>query len=185
MKKMRLENYDYSMAGYYFVTFVTKNRECYFGKIENEKLILNEIGKIAYNSWINIPEHYDSVEIDEFIIMPDHIHGIIIINDNTKNNKTINTVGVGQCPTPTVLMTENRIDTNYGLLSKIINSYKNIVTKTIREKYPDTFFNWQRSFYDHIIRKNESLDRIRNYIKYNYLKEYDNDFDEFIISNSI
>lgn len=158
MKRMRLENYDYSSEGMYFVTFNVKDRMKLFGKIFNEELILTDIGKIAYDIWANIPDHYTNVEIDEFIIMPDHIHGIIVINEKVKAE---------QCLTNT-----QKQPINYGLLSKIINSYKNVVTKTIRKKYPDINFQWQKTFYDHIIRKYEDLERIQKYIKYNYLKIY-------------
>jgi putative transposase len=81
---IRLKNFDYSSEGAYFVTICVKNRECIFGEILNGEINLSEIGQIAYKNWNEIPTHFKNVEIDEFVIMPNHLHGIIIINE--KNN---------------------------------------------------------------------------------------------------
>jgi len=133
--------------------------------------------------WLEIPNHYSNVILDEFIIMPNHIHGIITIVGNNvgteqcsvvKNNdfnnvgteqcsvvknNDFNNVGTEQCSVPT----GNKINKNYGLLSKIIKSFKEIVVKKIHTKYGFNF-QWQRSFYDHIIRNEKSLNNIRDYI---------------------
>lgn len=155
-KPNRIRNFDYSQSGYYFVTICVKNREEWFGKIINGKMVLNKFGKIANNVWLNIPIHYQNVILDEFVIMPNHIHGIIIIKQLHQ------TVGTGQCPVPTI----NK-NIKYGLISKIINGFKNITTKKIRYVYGKPSFRWQRSFYDHIIRNEQSLFAIRQYIKDN------------------
>src|ERR1700757_2119468 len=151
-KLNRLKNYDYSRSGYYFVTLCTKNRIEHFGKIENSKMILNQYGETAERYWKEIPNHYKNVEIDEFVIMPNHIHGIIIIND-----KFYDTVGIEQCSVPTKL-------------SKIVKSFKNVVTRIICDQFQDYGFQWQRSFYDHIVRDEISLNKIREYIINNPLK---------------
>jgi len=75
----RLKNFDYSQNGMYFVTICTKNRECLFGEILDGKMELNEYGQIATDCWKEIPKHFPSVEIDEFVVMPNHVHGIITI----------------------------------------------------------------------------------------------------------
>jgi REP element-mobilizing transposase RayT len=134
-----------------------------FGKVENENMILNQYGKIAKDKWREIPEHYDYVDIDIFVIMPNHIHGIIIIKP--QKNDTI--VGTEHCSVPTNKSKESK---NYGLLSKVIKSFKNTVTKDIKEISPNKNFRWQRSFYDHVIRTDESLEEIRRYIEQNPLK---------------
>ncbi len=153
-KLNRLESYNYSLSGYYFVTFCTKDKIKYFGEIKTSQMVLSQYGKIAKYFWQEIPHHYDNIEIDQFIIMPNHIHGIIIINN----------VGTEQCSVPTTT------GKNYGLLSKIIKSFKNAVTREIRQNFNDHNFCWQRSFYDHIIRDEKDLESIYRYIKYNYLK---------------
>ena len=83
-KLNRLPQYDYSSEGYYFVTVCTKDREERFGEIENGKMVLNEYGKLAKMQWQEMPKHFQSIQLDEYVIMPNHIHGIIIIN-NVRN----------------------------------------------------------------------------------------------------
>ena len=82
----RLQNWDYGSPGLYFITICTKNRECYFGEIKNGEMILNETGKIADQCWAEIPAHFKLVELGEFVIMPNHLHGIIIINESVSEN---------------------------------------------------------------------------------------------------
>lgn len=79
-KSIRLKEYDYSAIGYYYVTICTRTREELFGHIENNCMILNGIGKIVKNTWLEIPNHFSNVKLDEYIVMPNHIHGIIIID---------------------------------------------------------------------------------------------------------
>ncbi|PKL72573.1 hypothetical protein CVV26_00995 [Candidatus Kuenenbacteria bacterium HGW-Kuenenbacteria-1] len=79
-RSIRLKEYDYSQNGVYFITICTQNHECLFGKIENEKMILNEYGKIVKKDWLEIPNHFPNIILDKFIVMPNHIHGIIIID---------------------------------------------------------------------------------------------------------
>jgi len=158
-KPNRLKNFDYSSVGYYYITICTKNKQHYFGEILDNKMILNEYGKIINKYWKSIPNHYQNVLLDEFIIMPNHIHGIVVIIRLNNNNQS--TVGTGHCPVPTINMQNN----HYGLLSKIINGFKNVSTKTIRKQ--TNSFQWQRSFYEHIIRNEESLNKIRQYVREN------------------
>jgi len=75
----RLENWDYSSEGFYFLTLTCKNKEHFFGKIENKTMNLSDIGSIAFQFWMEIPNHFSHVRLDEFVIMPDHIHGILIV----------------------------------------------------------------------------------------------------------
>ncbi|MBT4722266.1 transposase [Candidatus Falkowbacteria bacterium] len=82
----RLQYWDYSSPGYYFITICTKNREDYFGEIKNEKICLNKIGNVAQRFWLEIPNHFSNVTLNEFVIMPNHVHGIVVINDATAIN---------------------------------------------------------------------------------------------------
>ena len=79
-KSIRLKNYNYSSKGFYFVTICTKDRKCFFGQIENNILQLSDIGELAKIFWNEIPQHFPNTELGEFVIMPNHIHGIIQIN---------------------------------------------------------------------------------------------------------
>ena len=85
-RSIRLKGYDYSQNGVYFVTICVQNRECLFGKIKNGEMILNNAGKMIEKYWHQIPEHYPNVILDVFVIMPNHVHGILII-DNGNNGK--------------------------------------------------------------------------------------------------
>ncbi len=162
-KSNRLKDYNYSSDGYYFVTICVHKRAEILGKINNDKLILSKYGKIVNYFWSQIPEHYSNVLIDEYVIMPNHVHGIVVINNNQSN------VGAEHCSAPTLDCAENK-RSNYGLLSKVIKSFKEICVKSIKKEFKDHEFRWQKSFYDHIIRNEESLNKIREYIIYNPTK---------------
>ena len=152
----RLKNWDYGSNGYYFVTICVKNRECIFGNVDDDKMILSKIGKIAEKFLLEIPTHFPFVKLDEFIIMPNHVHGIIIIDNRRdvacnvsarSNNKIMSIISPKQ-----------------GSLSSVIRSYKSICTKTINKTQNNINFQWQLRFCDHIIRDEKSLNNIRNYI---------------------
>ena len=81
-KANRLKDYDYSRNGFYFVTICTKNRKQYFGEIKNEEMVLSDCGETAENLWLEIPNHFGDIKLDEHIIMPNHVHGIIIIDSD-------------------------------------------------------------------------------------------------------
>ena len=88
-RSIRLKGYDYSQEGSYFITICCQDMKCRFGKIENDEIILNEYGMIAYNEWVKLPERFPNFELDVFQIMPNHMHGIIVLN-----------VGAGLAPAP-------------------------------------------------------------------------------------
>ncbi len=179
-KRNRLKNYDYSQNGNYFITICTKDRINYFGEIIDGEMILNKYGKIANKYWMEIPLHYKNIFIDEFIIMPNHIHGIIIIDRNRYEiegeigvernrigrigEKIGEKIGVEQCSTPTV--PEDSTPT----VSQVIKSFKEACTKYYHKKYNNYEFAWQRSFYDIIVRNEKAFLNIGSYIKNNPIK---------------
>jgi len=154
-KANRLKNYDYSQNGCYFVTICTQGRREWFGSIENGVMELNENGRFVSACWVDLSNHYRNIELDEFIVMPNHVPGIVVI-DNTGN---------GLKPFPTK---------NHGL-PEIIRALKTFSSRRINEmiKSGDKF-HWQKSFYDHIIRDESSLSRIREYIVNNH-EQWDTD----------
>jgi REP element-mobilizing transposase RayT len=156
----RLQNWDYSDNGYYFVTICTKERNHYFGEIINNEMNLLEIGKIAQKYWLEIPKHFPFVELDEFVVMPNHIHGIVIINDrrNSVCRDVINHVSTGNIFSKISQMNKNS-------LGKIIRWHKGRTTFEIRKQQIN--FSWQSRFHDHIIRNEKSLYYIRQYIRDN------------------
>lgn len=173
-KLNRLKNFDYSNTGAYFVTLCTQNMENYFGVIKDGEKVLNKFGKLTEKYWKEIPKHYDNIGIDEYVIMPNHLHSIIMIfepmsktTDSEHCSIQSNTVGTEQCSVPKNTMSPDTKSKNYGILSKIIKSFKDITTKEIRHLLKNPDFKWQRSYYDRIIRNENELNKIREYIYYN------------------
>ena len=152
-RSIRLKGYDYSQAGGYYLTIVTQNRECLFGEILDGKIILNKYGLIVKTIWNDLPNHYNHIKLDEYVIMPNHIHGIVIINDD---------VGAGFKPAPTIK--------RHGL-PEIVRGFKTFSSRRINQ-YRNTPGQklWQRNYYEHIIRNDDELNRIREYIINNLLK---------------
>lgn len=178
IKSIRLKNWDYSKAGYYFVTICTKNAIPFFGKINNGVMSLSPVGKIAEKFWVDIPRHFKSVQIDEFVVMPNHIHGIIIITNNSIG--TVNKVETRPAVETRDLASLHNNDNNnkFGPLKKkslqaVIHTYKSALTRWCH-KNRNYDFVWQSRFHDHIIRSEKSLFNIRQYIQQNPLKwEFD------------
>ena len=144
-RSIRLQGYDYSQRGAYFITLCTKNREHLFGEILNGEIQLNEFGKITQQCWLEIPNHFPNVQLDEFVIMPDHIHGIIVLN---------NIVGVGVQNIESRQQQQNiesrpRQQNAYqhiipGSIGSIIRGFKIGVTKGFRQN-TDIYVVWQRN----------------------------------------
>ncbi len=160
-KKNRLQDFDYSEEEFYFVTLCIKDRENIFGNIKNKKMILNKWGKIAEKCWKDIPIHFQNVEFGTFIIMPNHVHGIIKIGDpynyDICRNHPVGTRHALSLPK----------QRKYQKLPTIIGSFKSTVTRKINRLHPDYSFQWQRSYYDHIIQTEKSLEKIQEYIRLN------------------
>ncbi len=175
----RLPYWDYGWNGAYFMTICTQHRICYFGAVENGEMILSEIGRMAHIYWQKIPEHFPFVILDEFVIMPNHVHGIIIINKSDENDNGGNGDNVVETRHALSLQqnTENHTATpaqnrfrNPGKnnISSIIGSYKSVVSKHAHKI--NKMFAWQSRFYDHIIRNEKEFYRIQQYILYNPAK---------------
>ncbi len=165
----RLQSWDYGSNGLYFVSICTKDREHYFGEIIDGKMQLSEIGKNAQKYWCEIPEHFPFVILDEFVVMPNHLHGIVVINKTNDGNNGNQSVAVETPNLDVSTDTDNNCRTaaatkkwKSGTLGVIINQYKRIVCIESREI--DADFAWQSRFHDHIIRNNLSDQNIRNYI---------------------
>lgn len=144
----RLQTWDYGWEGKYFITICTKDKLHYFGKILNGKMILSNIGVIANLMWYEIRNHQKNVELGEFVVMPNHAHRILILNN-------INPLFVA----PGQQRFQNQ---GKNTISSIIGSYKSAVTKHCNRLGFD--FGWQTRFYDHIIRDETSFQNISNYI---------------------
>ena len=177
-KSPRLPGYNYRRPGAYFVTIATKNRVCLFGDVEEEEVRLSVEGTIAEKCWRAIPGHHKHVELDAFVIMPNHVHGIICLMDDitdqrSESDATNRLVGETRSRdtiyrVPTQAATPRKFGgSEAGSLSTIVATYKAAVTRdnNKRNGTPGQSI-WQARFYDHIIRLQnpDELDRIREYI---------------------
>ena len=161
----RLPDWDYAAPGRYSVTLCTKERNPYFGEIVDGEMKRNEMGEVAHNYWIEIPSHHSNVSIDEFIIMPDHIHGIFLLTNNEDVVETLHATSLRK------EINQNsgyysEISPKEGSLSTIIRSYKSAVTREIH-KHLSPSFGWQSRYYDHILRTETDLNNLREYIHLN------------------
>ncbi len=146
-RSVRLKGYDYAQAGAYFVTICVFRKRCVFGRVQHDVMNLNRFGFMARDCWLEIPQHYPTVELDEWQVMPNHMHGILVITDNTNANQ------------PAKFGESKR-----GSLATIINRYKGAVTRQISEARQTKTKVWQDGFHDHIIHNERELDSIRRYI---------------------
>ncbi|WP_369013314.1 transposase [Flavobacterium anhuiense] len=178
ISSIRAQWWDYGWNGAYFITICTQNREHYFGEIQNNKMILSHVGIIADLLWHQIPKHHKNVELGDFVVMPNHIHGILIIdkqldNVNVDNMDNVETGHALSLPSIQMLQTSSPVEfqkpglkrfQNIGknTISSIVGSYKSAVTKHAnRLGYTH---QWQKLFYDNIIRDNNQYQRISDYI---------------------
>jgi REP element-mobilizing transposase RayT len=171
---IRIKTWNYAWNAAYFITICTRNRNPFFGKFVDGQMAMSIPGKIAYACWAEIPEQFDFIELDEFVLMPNHVHGIIIINhEKTERRDAINRVSTAKNDGQ---MATNRADKTGGItgennpmlqknLSRVIRWFKGRVTYESRKIFPD--FAWQARFYDHIVRDDTELNRIRLYIRQN------------------
>ena len=192
----RLCGWDYSQNGFYFVTLCIINRENLLGHISNENMILNQYGRIVKECWYDLPNHYHNINLDAFVVMPNHLHGIVEIDNKMPNNAII--VETGFKPVSTQCTFEKPQLKSHGLFEFVralktfsarrINEIRNnpvetglkpVSTLKSKPKYTTV---WQSRFYDHIIRDDASLHRIRNYIV-NNPKSWDGD--HFNTTNSV
>jgi len=167
-RSIRLKGYDYSQPGGYFVTACTHNLECLFGRIADEKWCPNDAGRVVAKCWNDIPKHFPHVKLVEFVVMPNHVHGVILIMDDVGESHF---VGARHA-----VPLQNAVHQQFGKpisgsLSTIIRSFKSAVTKNINEMRQALGAKlWQRNYYEHIVRNEDELSRIREYIVNNPLK---------------
>lgn len=154
----RLRGYDYGQTGGYFVTICVQDQKCLFGKIIDGRMQLNEIGKIVVECWNHIPQHFFSAKLDVSVVMPNHLHGIILLG-----------TGGTKCPCPpTHSQPTRRGEVSSPTLGQVVAYFKYQSTKYINQHrdMPGTRI-WQRNYYDHVLRDDIDLQRIRQYITSN------------------
>ncbi|MCJ7524623.1 MAG: transposase [Candidatus Aminicenantes bacterium] len=172
-RSLRLKGWDYSSPHYYFITICTKDRQCLFGEITNSIITLNTAGEMLNEEWRNIPSRFDFLELDEYIIMPNHVHAILHI------------ICRGEpCVRPEPCIHPRSLDdhieegehevrpygTESGSLGRIIQAYKSITTHNYIQQMKNFHWPefqkrlWQRNFFEHIVRSERELWQIRQYI---------------------
>jgi len=178
-RTIRLKGYDYAQPGGYFVTLITLWRECLFGEIVDGEIRMSPLGQIVDDCWWSIPEHFPNIKLGAAVVMPNHIHGIIIIHENdgagkktrvgatqwaaptTMGQKTINPTGAPSTPTRPKGPTR-------GSLGAILGATKMAITRRA-ERELNSANIWQRNYYEHILRDQADWERITAYIIDNYL----------------
>ncbi|GLI32783.1 transposase [Desulforhabdus amnigena] len=158
-RSIRLRGYDYSQAGAYFVTICTQNRECLFGEIVDGEMRLNTAGKIVADEWVKTEEIRNEIEMDEWVVMPNHLHGILVI---TGSGITPHGEGDRRCRGDQPVAPTGPRPRSIGA---VMAGFKSAVTKRINElrRTPGQKL-WQRNYWEHIVRTETELNRIREYI---------------------
>ena len=159
IESTRLDVWDYSRYGYYFITICTKEKKCFFGNTNGDKILLNILGERIKEIWNQIPLQFPDVQLDEFIIMPNHIHGIVFINRDSINRVSTKKPFIKNNPMYSELS-----------LSKIIRWFKGRTTYEIHHTLQFSDFVWQPRYYEHIIRNEKSFQKILEYIHFNPLQ---------------
>lgn len=185
-KHLRLRNWDYSRNGIYFVTICCQNKQAFFGSISKNEMKLSEIGTIAFQFWKNIPEHFPHVMLDQFIVMPNHLHGLLHLDSSLVRPRhdvallPSSEDKVGSCNGITLQSGQiSNFKTNHfskpvkNSVSVIVNQYKSSVKRWCN-KNGFSQFQWQSRFYDQILFENNSVDNIREYI-YNNVRNWKED----------
>jgi putative transposase len=151
IESTRFKVHDYSSPGAYFVTICTKHHECLLGEVVDGKMVLSEIGIIVRDCWIDLTKHYENLRLDQFGIMPNHVHGIMIIIEDNYCDSDVET---GLRP----------VSTKHGI-SEFIRAFKSFSSRKINQIINSSSQSiWQPRFHDHIIRNETDLNRIRSYI---------------------
>ena len=194
-RSIRLKGYDYSMAGAYFVTMCVSNRQRLFGNVIDGKMILNEAGRMVETIWMQLAIRFEFIELDEFTVMPNHFHGILVLSGRgescirpvsdescirTDSDESCICTGRGEsCIRPSTVSGDHKDrpdGTLPGTVGRVIQAFKSISTHEyingVKHKNWTPFPGklWQRNYYEHIIRDDESLKRIRAYIINNPLQ---------------
>ncbi len=177
-KNLRLKYYDYSQSGLYFITVCAYNKRCIFGKIKSEKMLPNKFGKIIEKYWLELENRFSNIFVHEYIVVPNHLHGIMEIG---KNNVGAPFVGAQQKRTTTRVVPTTVSNAVGAFKSLTANEYIRNVKNGIFPPFEKQI--WQRSFYEHVIRNELSLNKIKEYIEINP-KEWHKDRNNPIFNNN-
>lgn len=167
---LRLKDYDYAQAGAYYVTVVTQARVCLFGDVIGGEVRLNEAGSLVLRAWNDLPDHYANASLDAFVVMPNHVHGVIVLGDALERTERAEKTGLRPAPTPTPMADPTSVPMNtrpskIHALPEIIRAFKSFSARRINEHRNKAGEQvWQRNYYEHVIRNERELNEIREYI---------------------
>jgi len=170
----RLNHWNYGSNGIYFITICTQHQVCFFGDVKNGEMELNAIGRLAHEFWMEIPNHFSFVELGNFVVMPNHMHGILMVNKtdaqltNDIQSQSTNDVEarlIAPLRTERGGITGEKNPMLHENISRIIRWYKGRCSFEIRKHQAD--FQWQSRFYDIIVRNEQSFQNISRYIQNN------------------
>jgi putative transposase len=192
-KSIRLEGYDYSQAGMYYVTICAKDRKHLLGTVADGRVYYSEWGRLVQDCWLAIPQHFDTAELDECVVMPNHVHGIIVHRGNRGNNDLGGRQEGTACRAPTKSGARHLVSQSglpafrerrawcmapqdelrfsrpiAGNVATIVRSFKSAATRAVRQAMRDSAISlWQRDYYERIIRGESELNSARRYIREN------------------
>jgi putative transposase len=159
-RSIRLKGYDYTQPGVYFTTICVRDRECVLGDVVDGEMVLSDWGQVVAESWQWLAEQYPYVALDACVVMPNHLHGIVIFNDDSDRGDSCGRGGSRTAPTRTASRRKP--------LGHLVGAFKTVSTKRINQMRdtPGQPF-WQRNYYEHIVRNERELNAIRWYIRDN------------------
>ena len=160
-RSIRLKGFDYTQEGAYFVTICTQNQACLFGDIVNGQMRLTDVGEVADICWRAIPQHFPRVVLDAFVVMPNHVHGIIWIGPENRAN--VGAKIFSPLPPRPSQRSASEFRSPSKTVGSIVRGFKIGVTKWVRAN-KNFYTVWQRNYYEHIIRNETALNRLRQYI---------------------
>jgi putative transposase len=152
-RSIRLKGYDYSADGAYFITICVRHRECLLGEIHDGQMILNECGSIVRDVWNGLPDRVSDIDIDEYVIMPNHFHAIILINKSPESTEIHKDLDVDDIKARRKM-----------ILPKVVGRFKMLAAKTINQSREIEGLFWQRNYYERVIRSEKDCQIVRQYI---------------------
>ena len=156
-RSIRLPDYDYASVGGYFVTICNHQKECLLGEVKDCRVVLNDYGNLVLDSWLWLEKQYPYVELGKFVIVPNHVHGVILITDSNQG---------GSRTAPTVKP-----------LGRVIGAFKTFSSRRINAlRHTPSWPVWQRNYYEHVLRAEEGLYVINKYIENNPLKWQEDEY---------
>ena len=183
-RSIRLKGYDYTREGAYYFTICCHQRRCLLGEIKDGVMHLNLIGTTVKAVWDSLPRHFPLIELDAFVIMPNHVHGIIVITDSTGNynpnrrgeafvsgcnNTPPQFSSTNASPFPECNDTSLPRGTRSGSIGAILQNFKSVATRRVNRMTRNSGTLWQRNYHEEIIRNEKALENIRRYIVENPL----------------